>query len=187
MPEQFIDPFGITAFSDNIITENGKEIINFTTLNKDYNIHLSREDTQLVFCTDTSFRYLCKLKFFNNLNIEVYQIILSEVDIYVLLDGLNLVVTDFSGGNISFPPFSISLPLFNNGSNKYNININIIGDIYRLSIIEYNILSQTHTTRISIDFNKEYLIRFANILYYTFIVDLNITIDDPKILQKFVQ
>ena len=152
---------------DNLILKNiysfsnlreDNSMTRFTTLNNDYIIEMEREDT---------FNYLCKFHIKNNLDILVLDILLNEKDIYVLLDSIYSF--------IEFNMHEISIPVSN-----YLFNFERINNIINLSIVECNNFYKTNITRVKIDFNDDKLSQFIDLLYFTFLID----IDDGYILEN---
>lgn len=138
----------------------------FTTLNNDYIIEMEREDNK-VYRFENSFNYLCKFHIKNNLDILVLDILLNEKDIYVLLDSIYSF--------IEFNMHEISIPVSN-----YLFNFERINNIINLSIVECNNFYKTNITRVKIDFNDDKLYQFIDLLYFTFLID----IDDGYILEN---
>ena len=138
----------------------------FTTLNNDYIIEMEREDNK-VYRFENSFNYLCKFHIKNNLDIPVLDILLNEKDIYVLLDSIY--------SYIEFNMIEISIPVSN-----YLFNFERINNIINLSIVECNNFYKTNITRVKIDFNDDKLSQFIDLLYFTFLID----IDDGYILEN---
>ena len=138
----------------------------FTTLNNDYIIEMEREDNK-VYRFENSFNYLCKFHIKNNLNTLILDILLNEKDIYVLLDSIY--------SYIEFNMIEISIPVSN-----YLFNFERINNIINLSIVECNNFYKTNITRVKIDFNDDKLSQFIDLLYFTFLID----IDDGYILEN---
>lgn len=138
----------------------------FTTLNNDYIIEMEREDNK-VYRFENSFNYLCKFHIKNNLNTLILDILLNEKDIYVLLDSIY--------SYIEFNMKEISIPVSN-----YIFNFERINNIINLSIVECNNFYKTNITRVKIDFNDDKLSQFIDLLYFTFLID----IDDGYILEN---
>lgn len=138
----------------------------FTTLNNDYIIEMEREDNK-VYRFENSFNYLCKFHIKNNLNTLILDILLNEKDIYVLLDSIY--------SYIEFNMKEISIPVSN-----YLFNFERINNIINLSIVECNNFYKTNITRVKIDFNDDKLSQFIDLLYFTFLID----IDDGYILEN---
>lgn len=138
----------------------------FTTLNNDYIIEMEREDNK-VYRFENSFNYLCKFHIKNNLDILVLDILLNEKDIYVLLDSIY--------SYIEFNMHEISIPVSN-----YLFNFERYYNLITLSIIECNNMYHSAITRIKTDFNDEKLSEFIDLLYFTFLID----IDDGNLLEN---
>ena len=138
----------------------------FTTLDNDYIIEMEREDNK-VYRFENSFNYLCKFHIKNNLDILVLDILLNEKDIYVLLDSIY--------SYIEFNMIEISIPVSN-----YLFNFERINNIINLSIVECNNFYKTNITRVKIDFNDDKLSQFIDLLYFTFLID----IDDGNLLDN---
>ena len=138
----------------------------FTTLDNDYIIEMEREENKVYRFEDT-FNYLCKFHIKNNLNTLILDILLNEKDIYVLLDSIYSF--------IEFNMHEISIPVSN-----YLFNFERINNLITLSIIECNNFYKTNITRVKIDFNDDKLSQFIDLLYFTFLID----IDDGYILEN---
>lgn len=160
---------------DNLILKNiysfsnlkeDNSMTRFITLNNDYIIEMERENNK-VYRFENSFNYLCKFHIKNDLNTLVLDILLNEKDIYVLLDSIYSF--------IEFNMKEISIPVSN-----YLFNFERINNIINLSIVECNNFYRTNITRIKIDFNDDKLSQFIDLLYFTFLID----IDDGNLLDN---
>lgn len=138
----------------------------FTTLDNDYIIEMEREENKVYRFEDT-FNYLCKFHIKNNLNTLILDILLNEKDIYVLLDSIY--------SYIEFNMKEISIPVSN-----YLFNFERYYNLITLSIIECNNMYHSAITRIKTDFNDEKLSEFIDLIYFTFLID----IDDGYILEN---
>lgn len=138
----------------------------FTTLDNDYIIEMEREENKVYRFEDT-FNYLCKFHIKNNLNTLILDILLNEKDIYVLLDSIY--------SYIEFNMKEISIPVSN-----YLFNFERYYNLITLSIIECNNMYHSAITRIKTDFNDEKLSEFIDLIYFTFLID----IDDGNLLDN---
>lgn len=143
----------------------------FNTINKDYIIELTRKDFKL-WNTNKSFKYLCKILFKNNLNIPLLEITTNEESIFNIIDCLNQFL-EFNMGDIVIPinNMSTSLTQF-----IFKLERDFSGNMKNSIIFavgEYNSYHQQMIDRIKIQFDEESLYNFMDIMYFSFLIDID--------------
>lgn len=148
------------------------EMASIKTTNKDYTLELIRNKSS-IWNTENSFKYLCKISFKNNLNILVLDLILSEIDVFCLVDS----VYSF----IEFNMFDISIPCYSSKNinlNNYTISLKRIqnypkDDNIVLSIDEYNSIYNYSITRLQTIIDESNLIDILDLIYFIFLIDID--------------
>ena len=161
MEREFINTFLLNLYNANIMRK--EEVARFKSKNKDYLIELTREPAQLWY-TDTSFKFLCKLSFKNNLGIEVLKLVFNENDIYILIDNLN------SFYNLKID--EITIPALISNGNSYTFIFNKVNDNNNSCIMR--IIENDCINRVTIEFDINSFLDFVDLMFFTFIVDIDI-------------
>lgn len=138
------------------------------SLNNDYNIIFKRQESMLWY-TDESLKYLCKIIFKNNLDIEVFNIITSEIDMFILIDN----IFQFLDSNLN----NTIVPIVSNKLINFNIVLKRNLDKIYFIIEERNNQINLIFERIKIEFNEDTLLEFANKIYFTFLIDIDNRVD----------
>lgn len=152
-----------------IIRRGDNELSIFTTMNKDYIIELRRNDVK-IWNENSSFQYLCKIIFKNNLNIPVLELVTSEADI-----------TSFLEVMYTYMEFNSSYTIYTFNSNVCNLNsfsFEFVKDtnnncIDVLFVNQFDPVSKVMVNRIKIEFDNDSLIEFFNQMYFIFLIDID--------------
>ena len=145
--------------SDNISTS-------FKSLNKDFYIDFIRKDTSL-WNNDNSYRYQCEMIFKNSFNIELLKIIINEEDIMRLLDSV------YSYMEFNMPDINIYLKSYSLDYNDYIFTFKNVENKIFLIVNIFNSVYKTIIPKLNIEFNEDKLDEFLELLYYTFLIDLD--------------
>lgn len=144
-----------------IFPEDYSESI-FHTMEKEYIIYFTRIKTKFSIYS----KYLCKWIFLNDLKIEVFQLLLSEIDIVVILDNL-YQYNDYQLDSIQIP-ISMIDTIYND---NFYIRIYRNKNVYNNSYLEI-LSSKTNTRKIKFELDEESLYSFMDLLYFTFLFDI---------------
>lgn len=135
----------------------------FYTMEKEYTIYFIRNKTRF----PTNFKYLCKWIFLNDLKIEVFQLLLSEMDIMIILDNL-YQYNDYQLESIQIPISTIDTIYHD----SYFIRIYRNKNVYNNSYLEI-LSSKTNMRKIKFELDEESLYSFMDLLYFTFLFDIS--------------
>lgn len=141
----------------------------FISMDNDYIIEFERKPF-ILWSTETSFKYLCKFIFKNNLGITLFELITSEHDIFGLIENMYQFVEfgmydigfTFNQNNTTLNEFSFG---FIRDNNDPNINY--------FKISEYNPIMETMINRVLIRLDDGYLFDFIYTIYKNFIEDID--------------
>lgn len=139
------------------------------TFNKDFKIELVRKESKLWF-TDKSFKFLCIFKFYNSLGLPLFEIVTNEIDIFIMIDN----IYHYNENNIN----EIEIPINTNSSNlkRYKFiftrNLNVYNNTI-MTITEYDIIQKRYIDRIKIEFDEDTFNSFTNLIYFTFLIDID--------------
>lgn len=137
-------------------------------------INFIREDAKLWY-TDSSFKFLCKMTFKNNLGLDQLELILNEIDISCLLDSIYQFL-DYRMREIVLA--------FRQINKIIHFTFSIEGHKYYLTINEYNMINRFSIPRLKISFkDRDDLIKFADIIYFIYLID----IDDGTIQEDYLK
>lgn len=170
----------MNLFDSKIIRKENSDMGKFTTLDKDYIIILERKNSKLWY-TDTSNKYLCIFNFYNNLNIHLFSLTLSEQDIFTFLDNVYSCIIEFN-----VPELFIPINAKDDKLNLYNFSFDKIkqkdnlglpleydNDFYYFRIFQYNTINKIQIERICIRFDMDSLIDFLDLIYFIFLIDID--------------
>lgn len=143
-----------------------EDMAKLETLNKDYIIEIERKDFKL-WCTDYSYKYLCKFYFKNNFGITTLELTTCEIDIFVLIDNmcqfyennLNEITIHFNASNLNLEQFIFRFSRNENGN--YNLLISIYNPVYQIMI-----------NKLNIEFSEKKFLDFVDIIYFVFLIDI---------------
>lgn len=148
----FINPFTLNLYQSGIIKKEKEEVSSITTINNDYNIQLKRNQINSSF--NNLFYYFCSFKFINlQLKIVSLELNLNEIEVSILLDNIYQYLESNSSDIII--PFRQYKFTFNKNESKH------IMHIYENSL-----------KRISIEFDEDSLLKFVDIIYFSFLIDI---------------
>lgn len=145
----------------------------YTTKNKDYTINMHREPVfKTGWAGQRSYKYLCNFVIADAFK-EVFRFTMSEVDVLVMLDNFDELLSEdlFStilATNIKTPDPNISVGLYI--TKVYN-NAYLSTPTYVLEIYDCYENTKTSVKRVSIVFDEEELDKFTGLVYFTFLVD----------------
>lgn len=142
------------------IRKDDYQMNTFITMNKDYTIDLVRSEISL-WQNNSSYLYMCKLIFKNDINQLMLEISTTENIIHELLQSIYYQLE-----------FNSQESIFTIGNITLTLKRDIEKDLYSLYIGQYSPSYQTIVNRIKIDYSYDSLIEFLNMLYYTFLFDL---------------
>lgn len=157
----------ISMYQNGSINKGENISATFESLNHDYYIDLNRKNTSL-WKSENSFKYQCELVFKNNLNIELFKMIINEDDIIRLLDSVySYMEFNMSDINIYFDTYN---PYING---YYVFSFKNIKDNIQFIVSIYNSLYNTIYQKLNIQFNEDKLTEFLEMIYYVFLIDLD--------------
>lgn len=138
----------------------------FESLNKDYYINFNRKNTSL-WINDNSYKYQCEIIFKNNLNIELLKITINEEDVIRLLDSV------YTYMEFNMPDINIFLNSYSFNYNDYVFSFKNINNKIFLIVNDFNKIYKITIPKFNIEFNEDKLDEFLELLYYTFLIDLD--------------
>ena len=167
---------------DDIFTMNDHIETIFTT--KDYKIKLIRINKTYQY---SSYKYICYIKVYTILDIEVCSIKCTEIDIIKLIDTLYYSI-DNNCDTYSFFSNIDTTGIYH--GIKLDISIDSYTYRYNLSVLQYNVNMQSIITLVSITFDLGNIYEFLDLLYMTYLVhDVNISdynIEDLMLSDNFL-
>ena len=163
----------ISMYEQGSLIKGEGDVSTFTTKNKDYAITMTRESTTKTgWAGFHTFKYICTFSISNGIR-ELYKFNLSEIDVLVMLDNINELLTEnlFSTiltdkGRITDPNIGVGLFLTKVYNNSYMSN-----PTYHLEIFDINHVLKQNIKRIVIEFDEDSLEDFANLVYFSFLID----------------
>ena len=163
----------INMYEQGSLIKGENDMSTFTTKNKDYIITMTRESTtKSRWAGFQTYKYICTFSISNGIR-ELYKFNLSEIDVLVMLDNINELLTEnlFSTvltdkGRISDPNIAIGLFITKVYNNSY-----MSDPIYNLEIFDIYLAAKQSVKRLIIEFDEDSLEDFANLVYFTFLID----------------
>ena len=165
-------------FKAGLINDGGDEVAQFVTIDNQYRFELTRKNYELWY-TDTSYKYKCIIDIYDNLTgNKLVSLNFTEEDIMNMLD-IYTQMCDFGSSSVYVPP----LKPYNSNGNFYIIElelfrINPISQIMEdvsnrwFTVKEYNPLTQTLVSIISVTLNMSEMEDLMDLVYFIFLIDL---------------
>lgn len=143
-------------------------------MSNDVFVEMTRQDS-ILWRTDSSSKYLCKMRFLNLLHLPIAEFTCSEITIFNILDSFEQFFS-FGMDSISIPLDNISL----NGSydmlclERINPTTPTESDLILFSLRSYSPITEQIITRISIPVNEEFFINhFMYLMYFSYLIDID--------------
>lgn len=166
----------MNMYTQGSLVKNDNEIARYLTANNEYVIELSRRPVEKIMWGDNnSYRYICTIAFKDLLGREILELNMTEVDILIMIDNIEEFLADQMmdewlcdkiKSNDIFKLYKLHL------NRPYN-NHYISNPDYFISIFEFDKHTNIESLKISVYFNDNSLLDFIDIVYFTFLADID--------------